>query len=216
MTTPAGWYDDGSGAQRYWDGTTWTSHVVPGQPAVPTYATPPGVAAASYMPGPMGDPFASTPVASNALMAGGVPRKSRVGLFVGIGVGVFLLIAAMTISAVVIFLDQKKAGPQATFDDLIAAWRAKDCSAEYDLALASTTGMTEAEYCDGADYSWVDTSWKWEVDVTNVDQGDVTAVITTDETYNDLGTGEDVVEAWSYSFRRSEGEWYYVGSELLE
>lgn len=26
-TTPAGWYDDGRGAQRWWDGTQWTDHV---------------------------------------------------------------------------------------------------------------------------------------------------------------------------------------------
>ena len=28
MTTPAGWYDDGSGRQRWWDGQQWTEHVV--------------------------------------------------------------------------------------------------------------------------------------------------------------------------------------------
>jgi hypothetical protein len=27
---PAGWYPDGSGSQRYWDGTKWTEHVAPG------------------------------------------------------------------------------------------------------------------------------------------------------------------------------------------
>src|SRR5690606_10346314 len=26
MSTPAGWYDDGSGRQRWWDGTQWTDH----------------------------------------------------------------------------------------------------------------------------------------------------------------------------------------------
>ena len=32
---PAGWYPDpaGTGAQRWWDGTAWTAHVDPGQPA---------------------------------------------------------------------------------------------------------------------------------------------------------------------------------------
>jgi hypothetical protein len=33
MTTPAGWYDDGSGNRRWWDGVQWTEHVVTGQPA---------------------------------------------------------------------------------------------------------------------------------------------------------------------------------------
>lgn len=30
MTTPAGWYDDGSGQQRWWDGHAWTEHLAPG------------------------------------------------------------------------------------------------------------------------------------------------------------------------------------------
>ncbi|KJL28996.1 septum formation family protein [Microbacterium oxydans] len=30
MTTPAGWYDDGSGNRRWWDGEQWTAHVVAG------------------------------------------------------------------------------------------------------------------------------------------------------------------------------------------
>lgn len=29
MTTPAGWYDDGSGRQRWWDGEQWTEHFAP-------------------------------------------------------------------------------------------------------------------------------------------------------------------------------------------
>lgn len=28
--TPAGWYDDGSGRQRYWDGSVWTEHFADG------------------------------------------------------------------------------------------------------------------------------------------------------------------------------------------
>ena len=28
-TTPAGWYDDGSGRQRWWDGQQWTEHFAP-------------------------------------------------------------------------------------------------------------------------------------------------------------------------------------------
>lgn len=36
MTTPAGWYDDGSGNRRWWDGLRWTEHVVTGHPAAVT------------------------------------------------------------------------------------------------------------------------------------------------------------------------------------
>ncbi|MBT2486714.1 MULTISPECIES: DUF2510 domain-containing protein [unclassified Microbacterium] len=33
MTTPAGWYDDGSGRLRWWDGQQWTEHFAPEAPA---------------------------------------------------------------------------------------------------------------------------------------------------------------------------------------
>lgn len=38
MTTPAGWYDDGSGNRRWWDGTQWTQHVVTAPQPAPAEA----------------------------------------------------------------------------------------------------------------------------------------------------------------------------------
>lgn len=38
MTTPAGWYDDGSGRQRWWDGTQWTEHFAPVVESAPSGA----------------------------------------------------------------------------------------------------------------------------------------------------------------------------------
>lgn len=40
MSTPAGWYDDGSGRLRWWDGQEWTEHFAPEPPAVPEQAAP--------------------------------------------------------------------------------------------------------------------------------------------------------------------------------
>lgn len=37
-TVAAGWYDDGSGRKRWWDGTTWTDHF---EPQTTTTATTP-------------------------------------------------------------------------------------------------------------------------------------------------------------------------------
>ncbi|WP_127820600.1 DUF2510 domain-containing protein, partial [Microbacterium sp. CPCC 204701] len=31
-TTPPGWYDDGHGAMRWWDGSQWTEHVAQPDP----------------------------------------------------------------------------------------------------------------------------------------------------------------------------------------
>ena len=70
-TVPAGWYDDGSGRQRYWNGAAWTEHYADQQPApqVPPGATP-------HQP------------------AREEPRKSRKGLWITIGVvgGLLLLL----------------------------------------------------------------------------------------------------------------------------
>lgn len=64
---PAGWYDDGQGAQRWWDGSQWTDHTQPAPSAAPP-ATP--AAAPPAEPGPtpaegveLGKP-AETPPAS--------------------------------------------------------------------------------------------------------------------------------------------------------
>ena len=44
MSIPAGWYDDGSGRQRWWDGTAWTEHFAEAapiaQPASAAVVTP--------------------------------------------------------------------------------------------------------------------------------------------------------------------------------
>lgn len=40
MTVPAGWYDDGSGRLRWWDGTAWTEHTMDAAPPAPASITP--------------------------------------------------------------------------------------------------------------------------------------------------------------------------------
>ena len=59
MTTPAGWYPDpdGSGGQRYWDGSTWTEHRAPATPEpagehVGSHRAPEPEAKAESEPGP--------------------------------------------------------------------------------------------------------------------------------------------------------------------
>lgn len=49
MMTPAGWYDDGSGRLRWWDGSQWTEHVAD-MPLPAAEAAGPGAGPASAQP----------------------------------------------------------------------------------------------------------------------------------------------------------------------
>jgi hypothetical protein len=79
---PPGWYDDGQGALRWWDGAAWTGHV---QPIAPTTTT--------------------TPAASGGWPAYGVaapvpPRRSLAWLWVLLGVVGVLVVTGMVIGIV--------------------------------------------------------------------------------------------------------------------
>jgi hypothetical protein len=59
---PAGWYDDGQGSRRYWDGTQWTEHTAPlASAGAPTGAwTPADQAATLPYERQAADPYAAT------------------------------------------------------------------------------------------------------------------------------------------------------------
>lgn len=135
MSTPAGWYDDGSGRQRWWDGQQWTENFAPETPvpqvpqvpqapaasAVPPYAaagahtTPIGggypAAAGGYAPAPM------SPPASGPSIVGWIALGTAVLGFITacipliLGVGWFLLFAAFVLSIIAFFLRGKKWAP---------------------------------------------------------------------------------------------------------
>lgn len=57
MTIPAGWYDDGSGRRRWWDGSAWTQHTLAApatavDPAPNDHSAPPAVASSASMESP--------------------------------------------------------------------------------------------------------------------------------------------------------------------
>ncbi len=51
-STPPGWYPDGQGSQRWWDGVRWTDHVQPAAPPISPAepAAPPAPAATGFDP----------------------------------------------------------------------------------------------------------------------------------------------------------------------
>lgn len=78
MTTPAGWYDDGSGRQRWWDGQQWTDHYAPDAAAS---APSPSPALSSSSEAPAYAP----PAAPGALTASGYGSAPSSGGVTGYG-----------------------------------------------------------------------------------------------------------------------------------
>ncbi|WP_243232593.1 DUF2510 domain-containing protein [Microbacterium sp. CIAB417] len=71
MSTPAGWYDDGSGRQRWWDGTQWTEHFAPA--AETATGTDAGLTPAAAAPAQPADAPAFAPPTIPASPDGGLP-----------------------------------------------------------------------------------------------------------------------------------------------
>lgn len=109
MSTPAGWYDDGSGRQRWWDGGQWTDHyapqgadeTAPGEDSAAsagTVAGPGTLGEAAVPPAPAYAPPGSAPV--------GVAEPKRTPMlgFVGLGLAVLGTILACIPTAVTFWI----------------------------------------------------------------------------------------------------------------
>ncbi|WP_245958740.1 DUF2510 domain-containing protein [Microbacterium bovistercoris] len=125
MSIPAGWYDDGSGRQRWWDGAQWTAHFAPVDAAPVPAFEPPYIADAGAgdqwsLSGtdPAASGYAGTPqtVTYTAAPVGPAPRRPSVPGWIGfglsiaglalacippvVGVGLLVLLAAIVLSIV--------------------------------------------------------------------------------------------------------------------
>lgn len=81
MTTPAGWYDDGTGKQRYWDGNQWTIHA-------------PAAQVVTVMPVTNGQATTALVLAISGFVLTGIPLF--IGLILGIPLHIIAIIFAIT------------------------------------------------------------------------------------------------------------------------
>ncbi len=95
-TTPPGWYDDGHGALRWWDGAQWTEHVAEPDPETEGATAPSEAdivaaneaeAAAERSAEPAAAPALGVPTADTTA-AGGAPAPAEVDAATALGLGV--------------------------------------------------------------------------------------------------------------------------------
>lgn len=142
MTVPTGWYDQGDGTQRYWDGIAWTEHTAP---ASPTRTPAGGQFATTLAAPPLAQPsgYAALPSAAPAA----APRKRVWPWVLGIVGGVLLLIIGLAVWGVMAFVGVVK-GPVDTVNDFENAVESGDCSAMEATVTSSLLASSGWEDCE--------------------------------------------------------------------
>ena len=114
---PRGWYEDGQGSVRWWDGTQWTENVAPSTSGAEAFSAPsPGYAhsaptaygygpaqpTSSDSPSPSGvGPYAGADAPGSALAAQASPQKSKAWIaWLIVGIVLIGIVAAVAVLAV--------------------------------------------------------------------------------------------------------------------
>lgn len=228
MTTPPGWYDDGHGAQRWWDGSGWTGHVQPvtvasppagesasdqarGVPPVPS--APVGVTTAPYA-----SPFPATGVGPEAMPA--AAGSKRWILWVVIGVVVLGIVAAAIaiVPRLVSFAGGSRDAVVAAVGLYDDAWQQIDWEAYREATTASFRtgfGFDEQDRFEAQARSFADATEEYVVTVTSVEQAEGAYLVETSESYNrlvddagaPLDEPEPIVDVYRYTVVSDSGSW---------
>lgn len=95
QTPAAGWYADGAGTHRWWDGTSWTSHVMPQSAAATSLPRQDAGIATSWE-----EPTDPATAGGASIVPGGVvrtPRSRAGGKEILIGLGLLAAFAVLTV-----------------------------------------------------------------------------------------------------------------------
>lgn len=150
QSAPPGWYPDGQGGQRWWDGTQWTAHTQPPPapatsdrpaptqpPARPgpsdvTQVRPPATPAPAPGPTWQGQPYAGAPT-------GGSGLNAKVLALIGGGVAVLVVVVVLLLAVL------GGGGPKGVVEEFLDA---ESCSDVEDLV---TDDFFGSDGCSSAD-----------------------------------------------------------------
>lgn len=116
--TPPGWYDDGHGQWRWWDGSQWTAHTAP-----LTQPTAPAVAAQARPTQPT-KPLVEV-------------KKSKLGWILAIALVVAALLGGLIGAAIAATLDFDNAPLKQTYARFLQAEQDQDCAALEEVTTAN-------------------------------------------------------------------------------
>ncbi|HEU5223667.1 MAG TPA: DUF2510 domain-containing protein [Candidatus Lumbricidophila sp.] len=220
--TPPGWYDDGSGAQRWWDGQAWTEHVAPpvqgqvvAQHVEPTVAATAGVAIGS--PQPLLEPSVGAP--AWVTPGNAAPRKKRGPLpWVLGGVGA-LIVVVLVVGAIAVgnLLGgvSNAGGPREAIEKFWNSWQTSNCEqmrAVTTEELRESTGWTTCDAYKSATQQLKVTNVRVNVQQSDVD-GDRAVVVSDESWTGDMGHEE---HRFTYTLEQSGGGWRIADVEQNE
>lgn len=219
MSTPAGWYDDGQGAVRWWDGAQWTEHTHARDAATADPTAQPEPSPSVGSPSPEADPATAlgfgqpAPGGYPAVATQPPPRRSLwwIWLVAGAALLVILIVLAVifvpmalravTGGGVVGDTDDERAAAAAVHE-YDRAWQSIDC----DLMIGATTEGFREDYdlntCETFEVQATElaaSTSDYETTVTSVEtQDDGTVIVEATETYEDSADGSRYSDYFAY------------------
>jgi hypothetical protein len=217
-----GWYDDGHGALRWWDGSAWTEHVANPDPAADADAgVPPELADFAELADAASDDHQG-----GAFVAATQPERSKLWIvWVVLGVVLLGIVIAAAVLIPLLFLNLATSStstpgvaPQ-TDDERAAvavveqyndAWLDGDCDEYFAVTSENMQLFEQIRDCDGFEESsqyFSDSVEDYSLSITGIEEDGASLVIDTLESYDSYidENGELVEEPTPFADR-----WTYV------